>query len=460
MRTGSEVRVGVITVLAIILMAAYVFYIRGYRAAADTYKVCVTFRDARGLQRGDPVRMVGVKIGEVATVEINTQLKADATLTIDKRYELYEDYGFQIATSGLIQERFVEVIPQPPNPYVQKMTDGFCVEGVLQPNLSDLVAVGVQVLDNLDRTSRSLNVVLTDQEILSGMKDALQSFSRAAKAASRLAATTATLADASQPDVLATLQQLRASSENLRVVTAEFRTRLAQGTALGDLEEAARYARETAANAAKLSSSLADLADDPQLEQQIRGSLAAIHDAAQSAKQVGEDLEVFSAELRKAAPIVPKVAAEAEEAAGAAADIRDRLKPPDIDATFDVVYGGKADRWFSTGHLDFHTRPDRFFRLGLDDIGEENEVNVQIGDRQDRYTLRYGLVRSRLGFGVDLSLPRRTTLSLDVFDPNNVRADLLVDIPVVPGRDDWNILLGARDLGEDELFVGGVRLKR
>ena len=61
MRTGSEVRVGVITVLAILLMAAYVFYIRGYRAAADTYRIRVTFRDARGLQRGDPVRMDGVK---------------------------------------------------------------------------------------------------------------------------------------------------------------------------------------------------------------------------------------------------------------------------------------------------------------------------------------------------------------------------------------------------------------
>ena len=460
MRTGSEVRVGVITVLAILLMAAYVFYIRGYRAAADTYKVCVTFQDARGLQRGDPVRMVGVKIGEVATVEINMRLKADVTLTVDKRYELYENYRFQIATSGLIQERFVEVIPEPPNPYVEKMKEGSCVEGVLQPSLSDLVAVGAQVLDNLNRTSRSLNVVLTDQEILSGMRDALQSFSSAAQAASRLAATTATLADASQPDVLATLQQLRAASEDLQVVTSEFRTHFAQGTALGDLEETARYARETAANAAKLSSTLADIAEDPQLEQQLRGSLAAIHDAAQSAKQVGEDLEVFSAELRKAAPVVPKVAAEAEDAAGAASAIRDRLKPPDIDAAFDVVYSGKANRWFSTGRLDFQTRPDRFFRLGLDDIGEENDVNVQIGDRQDRYTLRYGLVRSRLGVGVDFSLPRRATLSLDIFDPNNIRADLLADIPIVPGRDDWSVLVGARDLGDDELLVGGIRLKR
>ena len=47
MRTGSEVRVGAITVLAIILMAAYVFYIRGYRAAADTYAAAYGHLDAR-----------------------------------------------------------------------------------------------------------------------------------------------------------------------------------------------------------------------------------------------------------------------------------------------------------------------------------------------------------------------------------------------------------------------------
>jgi hypothetical protein len=49
---------------------------------------------------------------------------------------------------------------------------------------------------------------------------------------------------------------------------------------------------------------------------------------------------------------------------------------------------------------------------------------------------------------------------LDLFDPNNVRADVLADIPVVPGRSDWSILLGARDIGEEDLFVGGIRLTR
>jgi phospholipid/cholesterol/gamma-HCH transport system substrate-binding protein len=460
MRSGAEIKVGLITVLAILLLAGYTFYIRGYRAAAQTYRACVVFDNARGLQRGDPVRMVGVKIGEVASVEINPELKAEVNLSIDKQYALYEAYKFQIATAGLIQERFVEVIPADKDPLAERLSDGFCVEGVLQPTLSDLVAVGGEVLENLNRTSRALNVVLTDQEILTGMRQALQGFSEAARAASELAATTSSLTSASQPEVLATLREVRKSSEDLRTITAEFRSRLAGGTALEDLELTARHARETASNAARVSAALAQLAEDPEIEQQLRGTIAAVRSAAQSAKQVGEDLEVLSGELREAAPAVSKVAGEAEEIAGTAESLRERLQPPDIEARFDVVYSGGANRWFSTGDLDFSTSSDRFFRLGLDDIGEENEFNAQVGDRQGRTTVRYGLVRSRLGIGVDLDLPRRTTLSLDVFDPNNVRADVLADIPVVPGRSDWSILLGARDIGEEDLFVGGIRLTR
>ena len=460
MRSGAEIKVGVITVLAILLLAAYTFYIRGYRAAAQTYHVCVVFDDARGLQRGDPVRMVGVKIGEVTSVEISPELKAQVDLAIDKRYALYENYKFQIATSGLIQERFVEVIPAERDPLAVRLSDKACVEGVLQPTLSDLVSVGGEVLENLNRTSRALNVVLTDQEILTGMREALQGFSQAARAASELATTTSNLAQASQPELLATLREVRKSSEDLRAITGEFRTRLAGGTALDDLDETARHAREAAENAQRLSAALADLAEDPQIQTQVRETVSAVHDAAQSAKQVGEDLEVLSGELRDAAPAVAKVAGEAEQIAGTAESLRQRLQPPDIEARFDVVYSGKADRWFSTGNLDLSNRPDRFFRLGLDDIGEENEFNAQVGDRQGRTTIRYGLVRSRLGIGVDLDLPRRATLSLDVFDPNNVRADVLADIPVVPDRSDWSILLGARDIGEEDLFVGGIRLKR
>ena len=460
MRAGAEIKVGIITVVAVALLAIYLFYLQGYRAAAQTYTVCVIFDNARGLQRGDPVRMVGVKIGEVAVVRINEQLKAEATLKIERQHDLYEDYEFQIATSGLIQERFVEVIPAGPNPYVEKLKPGTYVDGVLQPSLSDMMVAGTQLLDNLNRTSRGINVLLSDQQILRRVETALDSFSAAAAAAAKLATTTASLAEHSGPEVIATLGQVQASAADLRAVTAQLRASIERGAVIADLQETMGHARATAANAEDISASLAKFVSDPQMLQQIKESVSAIHDAALAAKQIGEDLQTFSGEVRNAAPVVPKAAHEVEQLAGTAETLRERLKPPQINAAFDMLSGPEDSRWFSSGRLDIQNQPARFFRVGMDDIGEDSTVTVQLGERRGRRIRRYGLYRSRLGAGLDIDLTSRTILSLDLFDPNDLRADAIADIAAVPGRSDLSLLLGARDIGQDAVIVGGVRLKR
>ncbi len=453
MRTGAEIKVGLITLLAIGLLLVFAFYIRGYRATAVTYKVCVTFDDARGLQRGDPVRMLGVKIGHVHSVEITPELKAQVNLSIDQKHELYDNYTFQVGTAGLIQERFVEVIPAPRDPYVSRLTDGVCVEGVVRPDLADIMEAGSSLLDNLDRTSRRLNLVLGDQEILSGIRQALQNFSS-------LADSVSTLAQQSEPEILATLRGIRSASADLQIMAAELRTGLTEGTTFADLQKTTRHLSEIAAKAERITTDLATLTSDADVQQQIRATISAVSDAAQSAKKVGADLEALSGELRKAAPAIPRVAQEAHEFADASAALRERLKPPEINAAFDVFYSPEAERSFSSARLDFKTSGERFLRFGIDDIGEESDVNIQLGEQQRRAVLRYGLVRSNLGIGLDFDLPRETILSLDIFDPNNVRADLFADVPFVLGRGDWSLLAGVRDVGEEAVYVGGVRLKR
>ena len=460
MRTGTEIKVGIITVLAIVLVVAYTFYVREFRARAATYTVNVTFDDARGLQRGDQVRMVGVKIGEVRSVQISLSLKAAVELAIYRQHALYSHYQFQIATSGIIQERFVEVIPQPRDPYAVQIKDGGTVEGITTPGFSALLAAGSDVLENLNRTSRQLNVVLADQEILSGIRDALRSFSAAASAAAELAESTAALTEQSQPEILATLKGLNMAVTDLRAMSAELRAQLGEGAALEDLQQTAQHAREAAANAERVTAALAELASDARVQQQLRETISAVHQAAESAKRVGDDLEVFSGELREAAPAVPKVAQEVEQMAGTTAALRDRLKPPEINAAFDVLYGAAADHTFPSARLDLKTSDDTFLRFGIDDIGDESAVNVQLGERQRQAVLRYGLVRSRLGVGFDFKLPHEGVLSVDLFDPNEPRADILADVPLVLGRSDWCLVTGLRDLGDEGMFVGGIRLKR
>lgn len=452
MRYVNEVKVGLITLIAAALMVAFALYVRGLRSASQTYTVKVKFADARGLQPGDPVRMVGVKIGKVRSVAISVKREAVATLSIQREITIYDHYTFRVSSSGLIQERFVDVIPESYSPEARILEDGDTVEGSLSPDLSDLMVSSLQVLDSLNRTSKLLRGVLSDQEVLQGMKDALTAFAESAAAAKQLAESVSTLADESRPELVSTLKRLRQASADLEAATENIHQRLEDTTLFADLEETARQASAAAARTNELMESLAELAD-PETRGEIKDTIAAVHEAAES-------LRIFAAELRKAAPAVPKVAAEAENIAEYSSTIRERLKPPEINARFDVLYSGEAGRTYSSGLLDFKTSEGKFLRLGIDDIGENSTANIQVGDRQRRGVLRYGLVRSRLGFGLDYPLPRGGTISLDVLDPNNLRADLLADIPLILGRKDVGLTAGVRDLGEEALFVAGVRMRR
>jgi len=370
MKTGAEAKVGLIVVLVVVLLAVYVFHIRGLRVVAAAYPVRVVFDDARGLQAGDSVRMAGVKIGEVRRVEINPEQEAEALLAIYAKHKLCDNYLFTIASSGLIQERFVEVSPMPGEPS------------------------GVQLYANVE------------------------------------------------------------------AFTEELRARLSEGSTFDDIEVTARELRETAGEAHRLAKGLADIAADPALQENIPDTVADVRAAARSLRTVGENLEVFTAELRKAAPTVPRVVREAEQVVEVSTALRERLKPPEIKASFDLLYSGLEDRLFPSGHLDFVTSPNRFVRVGVDDIGEESDANIQLGERRGLGVLRYGLVRSRLGVGFDFDLPRNSVLSLDLFDPNDVRADILADLPLLLGRSDVSFVTGVRDIGQDNLFVAGLRFRR
>lgn len=463
MRAGVEVavaKVGVVTILALGVVAMFLVYVRGALVSGEKFTVYVNFDNSRGLQQGDPVRMLGVKIGEVEAVEITPLRKAQAKLAILRRYPLHAKYLFRVATSGLIQERFVEVVPTEPGMEGLLLEDGATVSGASSSDLSDLLLAGQDLIRNLDQTSRQVQAVLGNKEIAAGLQRALDGFANAAASAAELTDAGAAIARQSQPLTLAILEQFRLAAADVRRSTARLRAALEEGGTVESAQGIIRNAEETTENVDRLTKALADLASDPETQQRLKESVTAVHEAALTLQRVSADLEVFSGKLREAAPSVPRLAARAEEVADTAVALKQSLNPPDIRGDFRVVYSAKADRSFSTGSLDVISAEDRFLRLGIDDIGEESAVNIQIGERQQLGTLRYGLVRSRLGLGFDLQLPRRGSLSLDLFDPNALRGDILASVPLVLGDSDLSLVAGMRDLGQGNLYVVGARLQR
>ncbi len=463
MRSAAAVKVGAVVLLALVLVVVFAVYVMGFRARATHYRVCVTFDNAQGLVGGDPVMLAGVKIGQVKSVQVSPDLKAEVILDLDRRQSgpLYDTFQFRVNTSGLIQTRMVEVVPPPPGRRKGTLLEGgACLVGTSAPDLNSLLAQSGTLINNLNRTVTTINQTLTDPKVLGNITRSLESIAAAAAAAQQLAETTAGLAAETQPELQATMQNVRRATADVKATTDLLRTQLARSNIVPNVEEITRETQTTAANLARLTGDLAKVTSNPNFQQDISGSLADIRASAASLKKITADLTAVSGEVKKAAPSIPKAAAEISKIAETTATIRERLKPPQINASFDVLGSPKAGRTFSSGRLDFTTQEGRFLRLGIDDIGENSKVDVQVGERQGRRTLRYGLIRSELGIGLDLPTPRDSTLSLNVFDPNHVKADVLLDLPRFFGRPDLDFLVGLRDLNGDNLAVAGVRLRR
>ncbi len=84
----------------------------GGGAGSGSYPLTASFRSAEGVSVGTDVRMSGVKIGTVSSVDLNRDtLRADAVVTIRDGVEIPDDSIAAISSEGLLGGNFVEILP-------------------------------------------------------------------------------------------------------------------------------------------------------------------------------------------------------------------------------------------------------------------------------------------------------------------------------------------------------------
>jgi phospholipid/cholesterol/gamma-HCH transport system substrate-binding protein len=95
--------------------------------------------------------------------------------------------------------------------------------------------------------------------------------------------------------------------------------------------------------------------------------------------------------------------------------------------------------------------------LGLYDFADRNKLVAQYGTDVGLGLFRYGIYASKLGAGLDLGLGARSSLQLDLYDPNRLQFDVraLVDL-----NKDFALWVGADSLFRKSTPMIGMRLKR
>ena len=110
MKTSRTVKVIVAAVLAVALVGGLVVVTRSLWKSVGKTQIVAYFDNSNGLFKGDEVRILGVAVGEIASIEPQPQ-RAKITMWVDDKYRVPADAKAAILSPQLITSRAIQLTP-------------------------------------------------------------------------------------------------------------------------------------------------------------------------------------------------------------------------------------------------------------------------------------------------------------------------------------------------------------
>ncbi len=108
----SEVIAGGVVLVAALGFLFYAGQSAGLTTRTDGYPLIASFRSVDGISVGTDVRLAGVKVGTITSLDLNpTTFFADATITVRNDIQLPDDSAILISSEGLLGGNYVELQP-------------------------------------------------------------------------------------------------------------------------------------------------------------------------------------------------------------------------------------------------------------------------------------------------------------------------------------------------------------
>lgn len=483
METRSAVKVGIVAVMGLALLVALWAFLS--HLSVGRYTLDVVFEDTKGLVPQTQVLMNGKPIGEVRRVELRpSDLRPVVTLAIEKKYRIPANARIQITSGILITNPQVLIyLPEPPSTqsltgpeWPSALVDARPASALAQmsPEASAAVAKLTATMETLTpKLTASLDQV---QGILQRTDRMMANFERASDSMRTLVA---------DPKIRRTVQKTlddfsAVSTELSRTtVTLSSELRGLVGRNSGKLDEMVNGAldlllnlKDTLDAARAMVTRLAEQASDPRLQQVLQETLdlakttiARFNQIASDIQQITGDAEVQS-NLKATAEKVREASEKGQEIATRVGAMMDRLSLPKVDRPFglgepsvgiDFLLRDGRPRFRSDVRLSVPIKQSNRLELGLYDFADRNKLVAQYGTDVGLGLFRYGIYASKLGAGLDLGLGARSSLQLDLYDPNRLQFDVraLVDL-----NKDFALWVGADSLFRKSTPMIGMRLKR
>lgn len=167
-----EIKVGIFVVTCIVLIAGLIWKLGKYHPlAGDTFELSVVFPNVAGIVKDATVLYSGIPVGKVRGISLDRgvvqRVRVNLGIYAAYRDTIRKDAAFVINQSGLLGDRYVDVVPKGNEaPFLKP---GDVVEGSTSVDLSEAIRSVVEVLKQaggtIERVDKAIKRI--DETILS-----------------------------------------------------------------------------------------------------------------------------------------------------------------------------------------------------------------------------------------------------------------------------------------------------
>ena len=173
----TEIKVGITTVISLIIFIWILAWAKNLTLTSDDIIVNLTFENVSGLEVDDQVTVKGLRKGFVDDIYLDGN-KIFVKISVDNNVDLRKDAKFWIATTDLMGGKKIEIIP---GESIEMLDLNSLHTGLIQPDLNSMMAIvgsmmnDVQtIVDDLKITFSTVNKHLSDDEMMIDLKSSLR----------------------------------------------------------------------------------------------------------------------------------------------------------------------------------------------------------------------------------------------------------------------------------------------
>ncbi len=167
---STEIKVGIFVLICLVLTAGMILKFGKYeRLGKKTYEITVIFPQVGGIVKNASVLLAGIPVGKVREVYLveDHAMQAHVKLSIYEGVTIRKDAKFVINQSGLLGDRYIDVVPQSVRAVPLKAGD--TVEGSSSVDLTEAIRAVVDVLQQAATTVQRVDNAIkrVDETVLS-----------------------------------------------------------------------------------------------------------------------------------------------------------------------------------------------------------------------------------------------------------------------------------------------------